>query len=69
MVTVQGAWTRLADGGAPWLRNLGLIVPVIATVGLLVFGTAIIILEWKKFEMADDWPSLAWAPFITWLWS
>lgn len=68
VVAYQGTWTLLARGLAPGLRDLGLIDPINATAGLLIFCTAMIIFEVKKFELADYLPSLAWAPFIAWLW-
>ena len=48
--------------------NAALLNSVNATGGLLVFCIAMVILELKKFELADYLPSLAWAPLITWLW-
>ena len=42
--------------------------PVTATLGLLVFCVALVILEIKKVELADYLPSLAVAPLIAWLW-
>ncbi|MEY2408178.1 MAG: uncharacterized protein QOF48_848 [Verrucomicrobiota bacterium] len=39
-----------------------------ATIGLLVFCVALIILEFRKVELADYLPSLAWAPFLAWVW-
>jgi uncharacterized membrane protein YqgA involved in biofilm formation len=48
--------------------NAPLLNALNATGGLLVFCIALIILELKKIELADYLPSLAWAPFIAWLW-
>jgi uncharacterized membrane protein YqgA involved in biofilm formation len=51
--------------GRPW----PLFDPVNAIDGLLVFCVAMIISGLKKFEVADYFPSLAFAPLLTWwLW-
>ena len=46
------------------LRGLGKAVG-----GLLVFCVAMVILELKRFELADYLPSLAVAPLVAWIWS
>jgi hypothetical protein len=58
----------LARWAEPLLREQGLVDPVNAVGGLLVFCVALIILELKKIELTDYLPSLAFAPLITWLW-
>ena len=54
------------DGGAE-VRH-GLVDPINATAGLLVFCVALVVLELKKIELADYLPSLAFAPLLSWLW-
>jgi uncharacterized membrane protein YqgA involved in biofilm formation len=69
VIAFQGSITLLASQFlAPFLRANGLLDSVNATSGLLVFCVALVILELKKFELADYLPSLALAPLITWLW-
>ena len=53
----------------PWLRSHALIEPILATSGLLVFCVAMVILELKRFELADYIPSLAVVPLIAYFWS
>jgi uncharacterized protein len=52
----------------PLLAAHGLIDPVNAAGGLLVFCVALVILGLKKIELADYLPSLIFAPLITWVW-
>ena len=68
VVAYQGSLTLAAQFVAPWLGNVAMMNSINATGGLLVFCIAMIILEIKKFELADYLPSLAFAPLITWLW-
>jgi uncharacterized membrane protein YqgA involved in biofilm formation len=69
VVAYQGTITLAAQWMAPVLNNdPALVNSVNATGGLLVFCIALIILEVKKFEVADYLPSLAFAPLLTWLW-
>ena len=71
VVAYQGSITLAAKLLAPVLQdpaNAPLLASINATGGLLVFCIAMIILEIKKFELADYLPSLAFAPLITWLW-
>ncbi len=71
VVAYQGTITLAAKTAAPFFHdpaNAALLNSINATGGLLVFCIALIILELKKIELADYLPSLAWAPFITWLW-
>lgn len=51
----------------PFLARHGLIDPVNAVGGFLVFSVALVILRLKKIELADYLPSLAWAPLLAWL--
>ena len=67
----QGAIIRCAELLRPALEHQPqpLIDSVNATVGLLVFCVALIILQLKKVAVADYLPSLALAPILTrWLW-
>lgn len=71
VVAYQGTITLAAKSLAPFFQdpaNAALLSSINATGGLLVFCIAMVILELKKFELADYLPSLAWAPLITWLW-
>ena len=71
VVAYQGTITFAAKTLAPFFHdpaNAALLNSINATGGLLVFCIALVILELKKFEIADYLPSLAWAPLITWLW-
>jgi uncharacterized membrane protein YqgA involved in biofilm formation len=55
----------------PLLRNRPwpLIDAVNAVDGLLIFCVAMIILELKKIQVADYYPSLVFAPLLAWwLW-
>jgi uncharacterized membrane protein YqgA involved in biofilm formation len=51
----------------PYLRAHGLVDPVNAVGGLLVFSVALVILGVKKIELADYLPSLVVAPLLAWL--
>jgi hypothetical protein len=71
VVAYQGTISLAAKSLAPFFHdpaNIPLLNALNATGGLLVFCIALIILELKKIELADYLPSLAWAPFIAWLW-
>ena len=68
VLAYQGTIVLLARWAEPLLREQGLVDPVNAVGGLLVFCVALIILELKKIELTDYLPSLAFAPLITWLW-
>ena len=52
----------------PLLEAHGLVEPVNATAGLLIFCVALIIFEVRKIEVTDYLPSLAFAPLLTWWW-
>lgn len=68
VVAFQGSLALGAKFLAPHLQEPALMMSIHATGGLLVFCMAMIILELKKFEVADYLPSLAFAPLLTWLW-
>jgi uncharacterized protein len=51
----------------PLLETHGLVDPVNAAGGLLVFSVALVILQLKKIELADYLPSLIFAPLIAWV--
>jgi uncharacterized protein len=71
VVAYQGTISLAAKSLAPFFQdpaNAPLLAALNATGGLLVFCIALIILELKKIELADYLPSLAWAPFLAWLW-
>jgi hypothetical protein len=57
------AFLAVALGRSP----LPLIDSIAATDGLLIFSVALIILEVRKVAVADYLPSLALAPFFTWI--
>jgi uncharacterized protein len=68
VLVFQGTLTLVcAQFLKPFLEAHGLIDPVNATGGLLVFCVALVILELKKIELADYLPSLIFAPLIAWL--
>lgn len=48
----------------PWLDANGLVGPIIATAGVLMFSVALVILESKRIELADYLPSLVVAPVL-----
>lgn len=68
VVAYQGSIALTAKFVAPYVQDPAMMMSINATGGLLVFCIAMIILELKKFELADYLPSLAFAPLITWLW-
>ena len=68
VLVFQGTLTLVcAQFLKPFLEAQGLIDPLNAAGGLLVFCVALVILELKKIELADYLPSLIFAPFISWL--
>ena len=68
VLAFQGTLTLVcAQFLKPFLEAHGLIDPVNAAGGLLVFSVALVILELKKIELADYLPSLAFAPLLTWV--
>ncbi len=68
LLAYQGTLTLLARLLLPWLAQHGLVDSVLATAGLLIFCVALIILELRKVEVADYFPSLFFAPLLTWVW-
>lgn len=64
-----GALTLAVRTFEPFLRQHSLIDPILATSGLLVFCVAMVILELKRFELADYIPSFAMVPTIAYFWS
>jgi uncharacterized membrane protein YqgA involved in biofilm formation len=68
VVAYQGTISICAHSLAPYLQDHALLAPLTATLGLLVFSVALIILEIKKVELADYLPSLAVAPLIALFW-
>ena len=53
---------------APHCLNASMLDAIYATTGLLVFCIALIILEFRKVELADYLPSLVWAPLLAGIW-
>jgi uncharacterized membrane protein YqgA involved in biofilm formation len=68
VVALQVAIIRVVQLLLPWAHNhpQPLIESILATDGLLIFSTSLIILQIKKVEIADYLPSLAVAPLLTW---
>jgi uncharacterized membrane protein YqgA involved in biofilm formation len=69
VLAVESALIRGAQLLEPVLRQRPwpLLEAINATDGLLIFCVAMIILGLKKIEVADYFPSLAFAPLLTWL--
>jgi uncharacterized protein len=68
VLALQGTITLVcAQFLKPVLEPRGLVDPINATGGLLVFCVALIILELKKLELADYLPSLICAPLLAWV--
>ena len=67
VVAFQGTIYLLLKAAEPFLKTHGLVDSILATNGLLIFCVALIILNLKKIELADYFPSLAVAPLLTWL--
>lgn len=68
VVAYQGTITLCAGLVVPFLQEHALLDSVTATAGLLVFCVALIILEFKRIELADYLPSLIFAPLLAWWW-
>jgi uncharacterized membrane protein YqgA involved in biofilm formation len=64
----QGTITLLAARIAPWLESHQLLDPINGAAGLLIFCVAMVVLELKRFDLADYLPSLAVAPLVAWVW-
>jgi hypothetical protein len=69
VLAFEGALIRIAQFLAPMLRDRPWpgVDTTNATDGLLIFCVAMIILELKKVQVADYFPSLALTPLLTWL--
>ncbi|HVM49938.1 MAG TPA: DUF554 family protein [Candidatus Acidoferrum sp.] len=68
VLALQGTLTLIcALWLKPWLAANGLVDPVNAVGGLLVFCVGLVIFGLKKFELADYLPSLAFAPLLSWI--
>ncbi len=67
VVAYQGTLTLGIQALAPALQNRGLVDPVSAASGLILFSVALVILELRKVELANYLPSLVYAPLLTWL--
>src|SRR5664279_6360113 len=68
VLTFQGTTTLVCGQFLkPVLEARGLVDPINAAGGLMVFCVALIILELKKVELADYLPSLAFAPLLAWV--
>jgi uncharacterized membrane protein YqgA involved in biofilm formation len=67
VVALQLAIIRVVQLLLPWAHNhpQPIIESILATDGLLIFSTSLIILQLKKIEIADYLPSLAVAPVLT----
>lgn len=69
VLVFQGMIVVAAFHCQTFLRDHASLDAVTGVAGLLVFCVALIILELKKFEVADYLPSLLVAPLIVWLWN
>jgi hypothetical protein len=68
VLAVQGTLTLVcAFFVAPLLSERGLLDPVNAVGGMLVFCVALVMLGLKRIELTDYLPSLLFAPLLTWL--
>jgi uncharacterized membrane protein YqgA involved in biofilm formation len=67
VIALQLAIIRVVQLLLPWAHNhpQPIIESILATDGLLIFSTSLIILQLKKVEIADYLPSLAVAPLLT----
>lgn len=65
---LEGALIRVTAAIAPLLpiRSWPLSDSILAVDGLLIFCVAMLILELKKIEVADYFPSLIFAPLLAW---
>ena len=68
VIALQGTVTMAAKLLAPQVADSPLLQAFQGTAGMLVFCVSLIILELKKVELGDYLPSLAWAPFLAWVW-
>jgi uncharacterized membrane protein YqgA involved in biofilm formation len=69
VLALQGTITLLCkEFVRPFLDSNGLVDPINAVGGLIVFSVALVILELKKIELANYLPALLFAPLIAWIW-
>jgi hypothetical protein len=68
LVAWLGTLTLAARLVTPWLQSQGMLDPILATSGMIVFSIALVILEVKKVELANYLPSLVFAPVLAWVW-
>ena len=68
LLAAQGTISLAAQPLGAWLSARGLLEPVGATGGLLIFCVALLVLNLRKIEVSDYLPSLAFAPLLTWFW-
>jgi len=68
VIAFQGTLTMGAKLLAPHLATPAMLYAIQGTAGLLIFCVSLIILEFRKVELGDYLPSLAWAPLVAWLW-
>jgi uncharacterized membrane protein YqgA involved in biofilm formation len=68
VLALQGTITLLTSAFLlPFLDPLNLVHPLNATIGLLVFAVALVVLELKRIELADYVPSLVFAPALAYV--
>ena len=65
---VEGVLALSAHQLEPWLHNHALLDSVGAVNGFLIFTIGILMLNVRKVEVVDYFPSLAIAPIITYFW-
>ena len=68
VVAWQGSLSLGIRLALPWLEHHGLVDPILATSGLLLFSVALLIFQIRKIAVADYLPSLFLAPLIAWFW-
>jgi uncharacterized protein len=69
VLAFQGTLTLVSERLLePLLTAHDWLASVNAACGLLIFSVALVMLGLKRIELADYLPSLAVAPFLTWLW-
>lgn len=66
VLTLQGAITLgCAQLAQTFVHREAILLSINAVTGLLIFAVALVILQIKKFELADYLPSLLFAPLLT----
>jgi uncharacterized membrane protein YqgA involved in biofilm formation len=68
VAALQGSLWMAAAAAEPYLRSRGLVEPVGAVCGFLLFCVSLIILEVRKVEIADYLPALVIAPVLAAYW-